>query len=279
MIALLPALVLSIPSPLSAPLAQTPPGKPPAKPAQEADDVPKPEEIQLGDDANLRYLLHGPDPGAKEPASGWRLLVVMPGGDGSADFAPFVGRIRQHALGKDWLLAQLVAPKWDEKQAKNTVWPTEKNTYSGVKVTTEKFLDAVLDDLGKRKKLDPKFVVTLSWSSSGPAAYAIALQPKTRVTASFVAMSVFYRENLPPLKNASGRRFYILHSPQDEVCALKLAEQARDELTKNGAEVEYATYEGGHGWHGDVFAEIKTGVDWLASGEKPAKPKKAKGGK
>jgi predicted esterase len=276
---MLPALALSFLGLASAPCVQIPAGKPPAEQASEADDVPKPEEIQLGADANLRYLLHGPDPDAKEPPAGWRLLVVMPGGDGSADFAPFVGRIRQHVLGKEWILAQLVAPKWDEKQAKNVVWPTEKLTYSGVKVTTEKFLDAVLDDLGKKRKLDPKFVVTLSWSSSGPAAYAIALQPKTRVTASFVAMSVFYPQNLPPLKDAAGRRFYILHSPQDEVCALRLAEQARDELTKNGAEVEYATYEGGHGWHGDVFAEIKTGVDWLASGAKPAKPKKAKGGK
>ena len=277
MIAVFPALLVAMPLLVPAARVQDPAGKTPDKKDQEASDVPKPAEILVGGDAKMRYLLHGPDPDAKEPANGWRVLVVMPGGDGSADFAPFVGRIRQHALGKEWILAQLVAPKWDDQQ--KTVWPTGKNSFPGAKFTTETFFDSVLDDLGKRKKIDSKFVVTLSWSSGGPAAYALALQPKTRVTASLVAMSVFYRENLPSLKNAAGRRFYILHSPQDEVCQPKLAEQAREDLTKSGAEVEYATYEGGHGWHGDVYGEIKKGVDWLVSGEKPAKPKKAKDGK
>ena len=30
-----------------------------------------------------------------------------------------------------------------------------------------------------------------------------------------------------------------------------------------GPLVEFATYEGGHGWKGDVFGNIRTGVEWL----------------
>jgi hypothetical protein len=250
--------------------------KPGASKPWEATDVPQPEEIVVGGDEHMRYLLHVPDKDAKEPADGWRVLVVMPGGDGSADFAPFVGRIRQNALGKEWVLVQLVAPKWDDKQGEKNVWPTEKRPWPGMKFSTEKFLDAVLDDFAKRRKIDAKFVYTLTWSSSGTTAYALALEPKTRITGSFIAMSVFRKEELPPLKNGAGRRFYILHSPQDEVCLIKFAEQAREELTKAGADVEYKTYEGGHGWHGDVYGEIKAGIEWLASGAKPKKDPKAK---
>ena len=57
-----------------------------------------PIDVKLGGDEHKRYLLHGLAKDAKAPASGWKLLVVMPGGDGSADFAPFVGRIRENAL-------------------------------------------------------------------------------------------------------------------------------------------------------------------------------------
>jgi predicted esterase len=125
-------------------------------------------------------------------------------------------------------------------------------------------------------KLDPGYIFTLSWSSSGTLAYTLALAKKTRVTGSFISMSIYKPSILPPLKPATGRRFYILHSPDDKVCPPRMAEQARDELTKAGAVVQYATYEGGHGWHGDVFGEIRKGVDWLAAKAEQAPGRKGK---
>jgi predicted esterase len=68
---------------------------------------------------------------------------------------------------------------------------------------------------------------------------------------------------LPPPRNAAGRSFYILHSRDDQVCPFRMAEQARDVLTRAGAKVEFAEYDGGHGWHGDIFGNIRAGVDWL----------------
>lgn len=244
-------------------------------------DEPKPEDVLLGGDARKRYLLHGPAKPASgrdaaAPAEGWRLLVVMPGGPGNAEFAPFVGRIRENALGKEWLIAQIVAPVWDAKQAETNVWPTKLNPWPKMEFTCEELFAAVVEDVGKKRKLDPRYLFTLAWSSSGTLAYTLALDKETKVTGSFVAMSVFKPNLLPPLSGAKGRRFFISHSPTDFI-PIAQAEQARDDLAKNGAQVEYATYEGGHGWQGDVYGGMKKGLRWLE--ERAAKPGKAAKGK
>jgi|GEM_PF-1430196 len=232
------------------------------KPPPDADDVADipARDLRAGNDPDKRYLLIGPRPQA--PAAGFRLLIVMPGGSGGPDFHPFVKRIYKNALADEYLVAQIVAPQWSSEQAKNLVWPTEGNTRPGVKFSTEELVSAVIGDIEQRHKLDPRYVFTLSWSSSGPAAYAISLQPKTRVTGSFIAMSVFKPEQLPPLTNAAGHSYYILHSPQDFI-PLRMSQEARDKLRRNKAVAELATYDGGHGWHGDVFGHISKGVRWL----------------
>jgi predicted esterase len=50
-----------------------------------------------------------------------------------------------------------------------------------------------------------------------------------------------------------------------------MAVSARDTLREAGAQVEFVEYEGGHGWHGDVFGNLRKGIDWLESHE-AAKP-------
>ena len=235
-------------------------------------DEPRPEEVLVGGDAQQRYFLHGPGPDAKAPSKGWRLLVVMPGGNGSADFAPFVGRIRENALGDDWLIAQIVAPRWDEEQV--IVWPTKRSPTQGMEFTCEELFAAVVKDVGERRELDPRYLFTLTWSSSGMLAYTLALDEDSGVTGSFIAMSVYKPDQLPSLKTAKGKPFYLLHSPEDQVCPLRMAEQARDELDEVGAQVEFVTYSGGHGWHGDVFGTLRTGLSWLESKAEKAKLRK-----
>jgi len=187
---------------------------------------------------------------------------VLPGGDGGPDFQPFVRRIWQNALPDGYLIAQLVAPKWDERQFQQLVWPTESNAYPAMKFSTEAFANAVVADVAKQHRLDSRCVLSLAWSSGGPAAYALSLAPGTRVTGSFIAMSVFKLQQLPPPAAAKGQAYCLLHSPQDFI-PLRMAETARDTLAANGASVQLQTYEGGHGWHGDVFGMIKEGIAWL----------------
>ena len=71
------------------------------------------------------------------------------------------------------------------------------------------------------------------------------------------------RNWLPPLETAKGHIYYLLHSPDDKVCPFSHAEQAKVELTEAGATVRLDTYDGGHGWHGDVYGNIQRGISWL----------------
>ena len=125
------------------------------------------------------------------------------------------------------------------------------------------FVEAVVRDVAGRHSLDERHVFTLSWSSGGPAAYAISLAQKKSITGSYVAMSVFKPEFLPPLKNARGHAYFIDHSPDDRICPFRMAKAAEQSLEKHGASVRFNTYEGGHGWRGDVYGRIRSGIEWL----------------
>jgi RNA polymerase sigma factor (sigma-70 family) len=223
-------------------------------------DIPS-EELRAGEDANKRYFLIGAKKDAKQPANGYSLFVIMPGGNGSADFHPFVKRIYKNSLSDRYLAAQPIAFKWTADQ--KIVWPTKTNKVAEMKFSTEDFVDSVIQDVAKKHIIDPSRVFTLSWSSSGPAAYAISLQNKNRVKGSFIAMSVFNPRFLPDLKAAKGHAYYLYHSPDDRVCPYRVAEQAKTRLSDNGAKVRLETYEGGHGWRGDLYEDIRQGVDWL----------------
>jgi RNA polymerase sigma factor (sigma-70 family) len=237
---------------------------PAAPPADEAD-VPA-QDLRAGGDEKKRYFLIGAKD-ARPPAAGWGLLIVLPGGDGSADFQPFIRNIyrklHKDVLHDRWLVAQAVAPKWDEDQFDQIVWPTATSGYPAAKFTTEKFIRAIVADVRARVKVDGRRVLLLGWSSGGPPCYAAALRKDSVVTGAFVAMSVFRPEQLPPLKYARGRAFYLLQSPQDRVTPLGHALAAEAALRAAGAKVRLRRYDGGHGWHGDVWRMIGDGITWL----------------
>ena len=224
------------------------------------------EERRANDNERMRYFLMGPKV-EKAPKDGYRLLLVLPGGDGSDEFRQFIESVARQAVSNQYLVAQLVAPRWSDAEDR-IVWPTQKIRERNAKFTTEAFIDAVVADVAKAHAVDPKHVYALGWSSSGPAVYAAAIRAKTPVTGAFVAMSVFKPGDYPPLTGAKGRPFYILHSPQDFI-RMTFPENARKQLTAAGAKVKLETYEGGHGWHGNPHQMIRAGVKWLESQSKP----------
>jgi predicted esterase len=229
------------------------------KPDKPKAAAAKPIEIAVGD-ARGEYLFVPPQ---EKPAEGVAsgLLIVLPGGAGTADFHPFVRRIHENSLPKDFALAQPLAKKWTDDQS--VVWPTAASRTEDAKFTTEELVAAVIDHVGKTTKLNPERIYLFAWSSGGPAAYATLLQKETGVTGAFIAMSVFKPDQYPDASNAKGRRVYLLHSPQDNVCPYRMASAARDALTKAGVNTTLVDYEGGHGWRGDVFGMIRNGVEWL----------------
>jgi predicted esterase len=236
-----------------------------SRPAQESQsddvaDVPSEERFADGDTNKLSLLIDRPKTTGNKTRQ--PLLLVLPGGDGGRAFHPFVKRIFKNALPEGYLVAQPVAPKWDEKQFAQLVWPTETSRYPAMKFSTEEFVNAVVADIEKDHPLDSRRIFTLSWSSGGPAGYATSLHPGTRVTGSVIAMSVFKPDQLPEIHAAKAHAYYLLHSPEDFI-PMRMPEMARDTLASNGAKVHLQTYPGGHGWHGDVYGMIGDGVRWL----------------
>jgi predicted esterase len=197
-------------------------------------------------------------PATGEPAG---LLVVLPGGDGSADFHPFIKNVHAHGLEGKYAVAQLVAKRWRPYQ--RITWPVAKNRTAGMKFSTEEFVAAVVKDAAAKQAFDPKKVYLIGWSSGGPPCYATMLQKVSPASGAFVAMSVFHPKVYEAAANAAGRSFYIYHSPADEVCPPSMAKEALETLTDAGAKTTFVEYQGGHGWHGDIFGSIRQGVEWL----------------
>lgn len=231
-----------------------------------AADVPadiadmKVQDLRAGGDEKKRYfVIHRP---VEPPKEGWRTLFVLPGGPGSAEFQPFVTRIAKYGLSESYLVVQLVAPVWTPEQAQNIVWPNEKSGVKEMLFSTDDFFLAVRSELAKAHKLDPRYSFSLTWSSSGMSGYGFSLLPKSGITGTFVAMSVFFPAMLPSLAAAKGHPYFIYHSPQDFI-PIALPEAARDALRKEGATVELQTYQGGHGWRGNIFGDIRKGIAWL----------------
>lgn len=230
--------------------------------ADDVKDVPAKELHALGNERQ-RYFLIGPRAGEKAPPAGFALLLVMPGGDGGPDMTSFVRRVFKECAPKDWVVAQLVSARWP---GSDVIWPTRRSPAAGMKFSTEEFVDAVVSDVTKTQKLkvDPARVYQLGWSSGGPAEYAISLQEKPPVTASYIAMSVFLEKQLEPdLKNAKSRAYFLDHSPDDRICKFEHAQRAQERLKKEGATVELVTYAGGHGWNDDPFTRLKKGFAWM----------------
>jgi len=238
-------------------------------PAQGSDiDAIASEEIELPRRRGLQesapkrsYFLIGPRAGAEKPAAGYGLVVVLPGGNGGRTFHPFVKRIYQHALGADWIVAQPIAVAW--ARSKSLVWPTQKDAIPGQVLGTEVFVEDVISDVAKRHTIDPSRVLLLTWSSGGPAAYAISLQKRKSITGFFIAMSVFKPAQLPPPREARDEAYFLLHSPDDAVCPYRMAQEAEATLKKVGARVEFQSYDGGHGWRGNVYGMLRQGFQWL----------------
>ncbi len=232
----------------------------PAARAQEDVAAVPAQDLTVAKVLNQRYFLVG-DAGRKAPEAGFGLVIVMPGGPGTADFLPFVRRIYKNALSDGYLIAQLVAVP--SKNPNQIVWPTAKTKDAKQSFTTETFITNVVGEITAKHKINRARVFTLSWSSGGPAAYVASMMKDTPVRSSLVAMSVFPQHDLKQLAAAKGQRYYLLHSPQDQVTMYSHARTARTQLTSVGADVHVADYEGGHGWKGDVFGNIAAGIEWL----------------
>ena len=220
--------------------------------------------VQIGD--SVGHYLTVPARASDAPPKGYGILIVLPGGDGSSDFHPFIKNIHAQSVSDEFVLAQPLSKAWTKNQFQMIVWPTKKSKVKKMEYSTEELIAAVVADVSEKNKVDPDRVYVLAWSSSGPAVYAALLDKKVPVAGAMIAMSVFFPNQLPPLENARGKSIYIFHSRKDPVCRFPLAKQAFDSFTELGVRTKMTEYQGGHGWHGDMLGNIRAGIDWLEEG-------------
>jgi predicted esterase len=224
-------------------------------------DVPS-VEFQAKKDPKKNYFLIGSK--GKGPEKGYKLLLIMPGGDGSKDFNSFVRRMWKNGeLQKmGFVVAELVAPVWETSENR-IVWPIRSSQVPAAQFNTEVFVNDVIADVQSKLKIDPEHIYAMGWSSGGVSTYA-ALLDSPSLKGAFVAMSIFNEQMYPTLSLAKGRSVYLYQSPDDKVTKYFFAEKARDAFKGVGARVELASYPGGHGFSsGQPFEDIKLGLEWL----------------
>lgn len=209
---------------------------------------------------------------AKAPVAGKKgpLLVVLPGGDGSRDFLPFVENGILGSAPEDCTGVLVTSVKWRDDQ--KVVWPTAQTKVQDQQWTTEAFVAAVVKAVQQEAAIDQKRIAVLAWSSSGPAVYPMLLDPKGPFARGYVAMSVWPAFEKKGTTAAKGRRFVLDQSPDDQVTTFSHAREAYTALTAAGATVQMSTYRGGHGWQDDPLARLRANLAWLYSEEKAKAP-------
>ena len=213
-----------------------------------------PESLKTESGAWTRWVWIPPDAANTKPTAGYPLVVVLAGGDGSIAFHPFIKSIHSQALEGKCAVAHIIAPP-------QIVWPT--NQSRSRYATTEEAVVAIVEQASQRVAIDKTKIIALAWSSSGPAIYESMLHGNTPLSGAVIAMSVFHAKDYNSLESIRGRRIYLLHSPEDQVCPFAMAEEARDKLSSAGGQTKLVSYSGGHGWHGPVFDNIRTAASWV----------------
>jgi predicted esterase len=244
----------------------------PEPPKQSAQEWKRPAEIQesiaverchAGGNAKQQYFLMR-HRGPVKPANRQGLVVIVPGGPGTAEFLPFGANVLTAlAIPDDFLVAQLVAPQWRPGDDR-IVWPSHVFPDEKAEFTTEAFLSAVIDEVSKKEAIDERFVFTLGWSSSGHVLYSASTRvPKVR--GAVIAMSRFLPLRYVETDKLKGKAYYLYHSPDDRTCPFAEAELAVKTLQEHGAHAKLVSYKGGHGWQPFTFYgdRIKEGIVWL----------------
>jgi len=196
------------------------------------------------------------------------LVVVLPGGDATREFRPWVENVLLAQAPDDCVGVMLAAVKWSDDQT--IVWPVQDGDAKGMQYTTSQYVRAVVAAVEAEFAIDPERRVVAGWSSSGMAIQPLLAEKGAPFARAYVAMSSWPRGL--DLAAVKGKRYLLDHSPADQQTAFSHCRRAYAELTKAGASVRVTTYDGGHGWHDRPEARLRDGLRWLLSKEPPGKP-------
>lgn len=213
-------------------------------------------------DPKQRYFYFPPRSDVGVPEAGRALVVVLPGGGGGVSLRRQYGGVYLNAMPVDFVMAQLVSVQWQPEQ--QIVWPTERIRDVEIGFTTSDFIDAVIDDVRQRVRVDPQRIYLMGVSSSGGAVYTAAVT-NPDVSGAVVIASVFRANHLPDLAGAAGKRFFLYYGKDDAIVPFGESEAAASALSDHGASVVLYTAPGGHqpSWPNNQFGVLGHAFHWL----------------
>jgi predicted esterase len=204
-----------------------------------------------------------------KPSTKLGLLVVLPGGNATKEFLPFVQNGLFAQAPDDFAGVMLAAVKWREDQ--HTIWPTAVGDTTGALYTTEQYVRAVLAEVDKEHPIDPARRVVVAWSSSGPAIHPLMAAKDSPFQRAYIAMAV-WPQHLEDLAAVEGRRYVLDQSPDDQVTIFQHVRDAHAALSRAGAQVRVSVYTGEHGWGEQPLPRFAKNLGWLLGDEPAGKP-------
>src|SRR5262249_26756589 len=145
------------PTPAGAPATPSPKAGTEWMPPPEIQDSISVERWYAGGNLKQQYFLMRHRTPAK-PADKYGLVVIVPGGPGTAEFLPFGPNVLTAlAIPDEFLVVQLVAPQWRPGDDR-IVWPSHVFPDDKAEFTTEAFLSAVIDEVMAKQPIDARFV-------------------------------------------------------------------------------------------------------------------------
>lgn len=193
------------------------------------------------------------------------IVVLDENGNGAALVSLWTEILRSLPNANSYCIILPVGPRWNTEQKIAWVTSSTKKLVQGAQFTTESFVREILTDVAKVYTIDPKRVFLHGVGEGGLAAYSCALEPDTPFKGFYILASPFRSAQLPPLKNAKGRRIFIHHSKDDRFAPYLTAAAAQKILGEHGATVKLVTYRGKHGYEFDDNRnkEIGAALGWL----------------
>ncbi len=214
-------------------------------------------------------VLNLADPAGQKDRAG--LIVVLTTDGDAASAAAFWQDVAVKALGRNYLIAVVNAPKWTDSQ--HVVWVTETDMkqFKGATFSTESLVDSVVRDVFTTypDQINSERVFLHGAGNGAAATYAAALAEKSVFKGFYILSGSFKSAALPPVDRSSTRRFYIQNAKDDKLHPFWAAEAAKTLLTQKGAIVKLEPSSGylTNQTPQEMYDQIKGCFDWLVSGK------------
>ena len=167
--------------------------------------------------------------------------------------APYSVVHQNGTLGYEWFLYDISSFIMLER-------PASQLEKSAMRLTTEKQMSQVLSDLKETYNIDK--VYFLGFSQGGIIAYLSGIHHHDKVDGMIIFASVVDESWLGNDSIEQGKkvRTLIIQGEKDEPVPIAFAEAGRDLLIKNGYDVTYRKFDGGHTVPRDLLAYV---IDWI----------------